>query len=83
MNGVTEFRKEVTDIGISEQFTTLVHMNILALTGRRVLIEEVSKPLEGRGFGLPCITILNTIEVVGNKDPCSFTIEPFKVLSAL
>ena len=56
--------------------------SIFAGAGRQILIQEVPEPFNGRTFGISCISMLNTSEVICNKDPCGFAVEAFKVLSA-
>ena len=83
VNSIMELRKEVTDFGVSEQFTTLIHVDIFIRTGssRGVLREEISKPFNRGSFGSPGITILHASEVISDKNPARLTIESFIVFS--
>ena len=43
--------EQINNIGVLEEFTTLIDMNILAVTIRAMLREKISKPFDRSSFG--------------------------------
>ena len=49
-NFISMVLEQLANLGVTIQFTSLVHMDILAMAVRRVLLEELLQPVERQGL---------------------------------
>jgi len=81
--------KELADLRVLVEFTTLVEVHILIRALRSMVFQEVTKPVDWRGFGDAGITVKTTGVVVSHQDPASFAVEtnvifaPFVIILGL
>ena len=54
---VSKSGEELAHFRIVVELTALVHEDIFARTSRSVFLEEVSEPVDRRGFGDPCVAM--------------------------
>ena len=79
MNSKTMACKEISKIRAAIKFTALVHADILILTDRCIRGKEVAKPMNGQSLGNLGITMLDSSEMVSNKNPGGLIIDTNKV----
>ena len=82
MNGATGLGEQVLDFGIVEEFTPLIHANTFTTTWGVASRKKVFEPKHRCGLGDLRVTMCDTSEVVGDRDPGRFPIDALAVFLA-
>jgi hypothetical protein len=80
--GIAKAEEKFSHLRVVIEFTTLVEVDVFVRALRRVVLEEVSEPMNWGCFGHTSIAMLHAREMVRDEDPRGFPIEAEVVLGA-
>ena len=75
MDLIVMFGKNIKNIGITIELTSLIHKNVLVTEIRAIDLQPFAYPFNRGSLASKSLTVLHASVVVGNKNPTSFSIE--------